>query len=128
MLYTNLKHIETASAFTQVIGQNENVVIICGRMGVTCVPVYNIAEELEAQYKNVKFYDMEFDNPESAVLKNVVEYYDLRNIPLIGYFKNGSLVKVSMGTQTKKQITSILNKEYTKPQLINALINIKQSI
>jgi thioredoxin 1 len=112
MLYTNLKHIETASSYTKVIGENENVVIICGRMDVTCVPVYNIAEELGPQFKNVKFYDMEFDNPESTILKNVVEYYDLRNNPLIGYFKSGNLVEVSLGIQTKEQITAILNREY----------------
>jgi thioredoxin 1 len=114
MLYTNLKHIETAIDYTRIIDENENVVIICGRMGATCVPVYKIAEELEIQFQHVKFFDMEFDNPESSVLKNVIEYYDLRNIPLVGYFKNGTLVEVSFGIQTKEEITTVLNKEFAK--------------
>jgi thioredoxin 1 len=114
MLYTNLKHIETAADYTRAISETENVVIVCGRMGVTCVPVYKIAEELEGTYKHVKFYDMEFDNPESAILRNVVEYYDLQNIPLTGYFKKGNLVEVSFGKQTKEQISAILNREYSK--------------
>ena len=82
-------------------------------MNPLCVPVFRIAEELENIYTHVKFYDMEFDNPESGVLKNVVQYYNLENIPLVGYFKNGNLVEVSIGIQTKEQILNILNKERT---------------
>ena len=116
MLYTNLKHIETAAEYTVIINKNENVMIVCGRMDPVCVPVYRIAEELENAYKHVKFYDMEFDNPESAILKNVVEYYNLQNIPLVGYFRNGNLMEVSIGIQTKEQISTILNKEYPKTE------------
>jgi len=112
MLYTNLKHIETAAEYARLISKNENVMIVCGRMDPECVPVYRIAEELEKTYKHIKFYDMEFDNPESAILKNVVEYYNLQNIPLVGYFRNGNLIEISMGMQTKEQISTILNKEY----------------
>lgn len=117
MLYTNLKHIETASDYARIVSETENVVIVCGRMGLTCVPVYKLAEELENSYKHVMFYDMEFDNPESAVLRNVVEYYDLKNIPLTGYFKKGNLVEVSLGTQTKEQMLAILNREYRKVEV-----------
>jgi len=112
MLYTNLKHIETAADYTKIISETESTVIICGRMGTSCVPVYKIAEELGDTYKHIEFYDMEFDNPESNILRNVIEYYDLRNIPLVGYFKKGSLVEVSFGVQTKEQIAAILNREF----------------
>ena len=61
MLYTNLKHLETAADHAKVINENENVMVICGRMGPMCIPVYSIAEILEAKYSHVKFYDMEFD-------------------------------------------------------------------
>ena len=47
MLYTNLKHIETAEDHAKIISQNENVMVICGRMGPMCIPVYEIAEELQ---------------------------------------------------------------------------------
>ena len=64
MLYTNLNHIETASQLEKIISENENVMVCCGRMGPMCIPVYGIMEELEPVYGHVKFFDMEFDNPE----------------------------------------------------------------
>jgi len=112
MLYTNLKHIETASDYAKAIENNVNVVIICGRMDISCIPVFNIVEEFESKYKKVNFYDMELDNPESDVLKNVVEYYDIQNMPLIGYFRNGNLIEVSLGCQTKQQMSIVLNKVF----------------
>jgi len=68
MLYTNLKHIESAEQHAKILKENENVMVICGRMGPMCIPVYGIAEELEDEYKNVQFFDMEFDNPQSHVI------------------------------------------------------------
>ena len=73
MLYTNLKHLESAADHKKAISENENVMVICGRMGPMCIPVYGIAEELEDEYKHVKFYDMEFDNPESPVIRSLPE-------------------------------------------------------
>ena len=54
MLYTNLKHLESAADHKKAISENENVMVICGRMGPMCIPVYGIAEELEDEYKHVK--------------------------------------------------------------------------
>jgi thioredoxin 1 len=113
MLYTNLKHIETAADQKKVIKENENVVIICGRMEPASITVFRIAEELEKHSRHIKFYDMEFDNPETSVLKNTLEYYDIAHIPLIGYFKQGNLVNVSLGVQSKQQIANKLNKEFS---------------
>jgi len=112
MLYTNLKHIENAAGQAQVIHENEHVVVICGRMGPMCIPVYRIAEELEGEYKHVKFYDMEFDNPESAVIRTLPEVNDLRGIPFTIYYKNGNVVKATSGLQTKAQVTTILDQEF----------------
>ena len=113
-MYTNLKHIETATDYSTIIDNNTNVMVICGRMTPSCIKVYRIAEELENTFWHIKFFDMEFDNPESGILKNIVGYYNLKNIPLIGYLKNGNLVEVSTGMQTKEQISSVLNKAYIK--------------
>ena len=33
MLYTNLKHIESAADHSTILKENENVMVICGRMG-----------------------------------------------------------------------------------------------
>jgi thioredoxin 1 len=113
MLYTNLKHIETAADHSKIISENENVMVICGRMGPMCIPVYGIAEEIEDEYKHVKFYDMEFDNPESHVIKNLPEVKGFMGIPFTIYYKNGKVVKATSSIQTKAQVTAILDKEFS---------------
>lgn len=115
MLYTNLKHLESIADYNRAISENENVMIICGRMGPMCIPVYGIAEELEDEYKHVKFYDMEFDNPVSEVIRILPEVRGFMGIPFTVYYKNGKVVKATSSIQTKDQVTSILNKEFSQP-------------
>lgn len=112
MLYTNLKHIETADEHARIINENENVMVICGRMGPMCIPVYGIAEELEDEYKHVKFCDMEFDNPQSHVIRSLQEVRGFMGIPFTIYYKNGKVIKATSSIQTKEQVTAILNKEF----------------
>src|SRR4030042_6395077 len=112
MLYTNLKHIETAVDHAKIINENENVMVICGRMGPMCIPVYGIAEELEGEYKHVKFYDLEFDNPESHVIRSLPEVRGFMGIPFTIYYKNGNVVKATSSIQTKDQVKEILDKEF----------------
>lgn len=114
MLYTNLHHIETAADHTDIINENENVMVICGRMGPMCIPVYGIAEELEEEYPHVKFCDMEFDNPEAHVIRHLPEVRGFMGIPFTIYYKNGKVVKATSSIQTKAQVTSILDKEFGK--------------
>lgn len=73
MLKTNLPHVLSEKEHSDIISNNENVMICCGRMGPMCIPVYEIMEELEDQYKNVKFVDMEFDSPDAKVIRNLPE-------------------------------------------------------
>jgi thioredoxin 1 len=112
MLYTNLKHIESAADHQKIINENENVMVICGRMGPMCIPVYGIAEELEDDYKHVKFFDMEFDNPESHVIRSLPEVRGFMGIPFTIYYKNGNVVKATSSIQTKEQVTAILDKAF----------------
>jgi thioredoxin 1 len=114
MLYTNLKHIETAADHQKFISENENVMICCGRMGPMCIPVYGIMEDIEDQYTHIKFADMEFDNPESYVIRNVPEVRSFMGIPFTMYYKNGKLVKATSSIQTKAQVTSILESEFAQ--------------
>ncbi len=114
MLFTNLKHILTAQEHANILNENENVMVICGRMGPMCIPVYGIAEELEKQYPHVKFYDMEFDNPESHVIRNLPEVRSFMGIPFVIYYKNGKVVHATSSIQTKEQITSILDNVFGK--------------
>ena len=115
MLYTNLKHLESIADYNKAIHENENVMIICGRMGPMCIPVYGIAEELEAEYKHVKFFDMEFDNPISDVIRILPEVRGFMGIPFTIYYKNGKVVSATSSIQTKDQVKSILNKKFSVP-------------
>jgi thioredoxin 1 len=112
MLYTNLKHLESIVDYNKAISENENVMVICGRMGPMCIPVYGIAEELEAEYRNVKFFDMEFDNPISNVIRNLPEVRGFMGIPFTIYYKNGKVVKATSSIQNRDQVKTILNKEF----------------
>ena len=51
MLHTNLKHLETRKEIKEVLDENENVMICCGRMGPMCIPVYGAMMELEQEYE-----------------------------------------------------------------------------
>jgi len=113
MLYTNLKHIETAEAHQKFISENENVMICCGRMGPMCIPVYGIMEDLEGTYTNVEFADMEFDSPESHVIRSVPEVKSFMGIPFTMYYKNGKLVKATSSIQSMTQVKSILDAEFS---------------
>jgi thioredoxin 1 len=113
MLYTNLKHLETAADLTKAISENENVMVIYGRMGPMCIPVYGIAEELEDEYKHVKFFDMEFDNPEANIIRSLPEVKGFMGIPFTIYYKDGKVVKATSSIQSRDQITTILNKEFS---------------
>jgi thioredoxin 1 len=112
MLYTNLKHLESAADHQKAISENENVMVICGRMGPMCIPVYGIVEELESEYSHVKFYDMEFDNPESHVIRSLPEVRGFMGIPFTIYYRNGKVAKAASGIQTRDQVTAILDKEF----------------
>jgi thioredoxin 1 len=113
MLYTNLKHLESITDYNKAISENGNVMIICGRMGPMCIPVYGIAEELETEYKHVKFFDMEFDNPISEVIRNLPEVRGFMGIPFTIFYKNEKVVKATSSIQTKDQVIGILNKEFS---------------
>ena len=113
MLYTNLKHLESVTDYNKAISENENVMIICGRMGPMCIPVYGIAEELETEYKHIKFYDMDFDNPESSVIRRLPEVRGFMGIPFTVYYKNGKVVKATSSIQTKDQVRTVLDKEFS---------------
>jgi thioredoxin 1 len=113
MLYTNLKHIETAAEHANIISENEKVMVVCGRMGPMCIPVYGIAETLEKEYRDVLFFDMEFDNPESDVIRNLPEVKGFTGIPFTIYYKNGKVVKAISSIQNKEQVKIILDKEFS---------------
>ncbi len=114
MLYTNLHHIESLDEHKKVLAENENVMVICGRMGPMCIPVYGIAEELEDVYPHVKFCDFEFDNPAADVIRALPEVQGFMGIPFTIYYKNGKVVKATSSIQSKAEVTAILDAEFGK--------------
>lgn len=116
MLHTNLQHLMSADEHKKLIEENENVMICCGRMGPMCIPVYGIMEDLEGEYTHVKFADMEFDNPESAVIRNAPECRGFMGLPYTVYYKNGKLVKATSSIQSMEQVTEILDENFGKPE------------
>lgn len=114
MLKTNLTHVLSEKEHSEIINNNENVMICCGRMGPMCIPVYEIMEELEAEYPNVKFADMEFDLPDAKVIRNLPEARSFQGLPFTIYYKNGKVVKATSSIQSRDQITSILDEYFTE--------------
>ena len=113
-LQTNLTHAETATDLEKLLQENENVMVCCGRMGPMCVPVYGIMEELEDEYKNVKFADMLFDTPEAAVIRNHPACASFAGLPFTMYYKNGEVVKATTSIQSMEQVTEILDENFNK--------------
>ncbi len=114
MLNTNLTHALSEKEHSEIISNNENVMICCGRMGPMCIPVYEVMEELENEYKKVKFVDMEFDSPDAKVIRNLPEAGSFQGLPFTVYYKNGKVVKATSSIQTKEQVTAILDEQFGK--------------
>lgn len=115
MLHTGLGHVETEEAFDQLLAQNENVMICCGRMGPMCIPVYDAMEKLQPRYPHVQFRDMEFDAPVAHRIRSLPECRSFNGLPFTVYFKNGKVAAATTSIQTKKQITEILDRELAAP-------------
>ena len=112
MLNTNLTHVLSEKEHSELLKSHENVMICCGRMGPMCIPVYEAMEELEGEYKNVKFADMEFDIPDARVIRNLPECRNFAGLPFVVYYKNGKVVKATSSIQSKDQITEILDAHF----------------
>ncbi|NPA69111.1 MAG: thioredoxin family protein [Chlorobi bacterium] len=113
-LDTNLEHITSEKQYYDIIENNENVMICCGRMGPMCVPVYAEMEDLRKEYTHVKFYDMLFDLPDAHVIRNLPECAGFMGLPFTVYYKNGKVVKATSSIQMRDQIVSILDEYFSE--------------
>lgn len=112
-LGTNLNHINSKDELTEMITNNEKVVVVCGRMGPMCVPVYGIMEELEKKHPEIKFNDFLFDHPEASVIRNLPEAQNFRGLPFTIYYRNGKVVKATSSIQKPKQVKEIINQVFS---------------
>ena len=113
MLMTNLTHIESEEHFNQMLKENKNVMVCCGRMGPMCIPVYEVMEELEDEYSHVKFVDLEFDSPHSHVIRMLPECQTFNGLPFVVYFKDGKVAQATSSIQYRDDVTSILDKHFS---------------
>ncbi|KAB2908648.1 MAG: thioredoxin [Ignavibacteriales bacterium] len=113
-LRTNLTHLVTEADHKKFTEENENVMICCGRMGPMCIPVYGVMEELESEYKHVKFADMAFDSPDAKVIRDLPECRGFAGLPFTVYYKNGKVVKATSSIQSHEEITEILDSNFGK--------------
>ena len=114
MLNTNLKHLVTDEDIQEVLENNEDVMVCCGRMGPMCIPVYGVMEKLESEYPNVAFRDLEFDIPAANFIKSLPECAGFMGLPFTVYFKNGKAVTATTSIQSREEITEILDREFGK--------------
>ena len=113
MLDTNLKHVESGEEIEELLKNNVNVMICCGRMGPMCIPVYGIMEKLESRYPHVQMKDMDFDIPTASFIRNLPECISFMGLPFTVYFKNSKVVKATSSIQGERQITDLLNEVFT---------------
>ncbi len=111
-LQTRLKHIHSKAEFNQVLKENQNIMICCGRMGPMCLPLYAAMEILKGQFQQVAFYDIPFDHPEAHVIRNLPECRGFMGLPFTVYFKNGEVIKATTSIQTQDQVEAILKAYY----------------
>lgn len=112
-LVTNLKHIISEAEYNKAIAADEKVVILAGRMGPMCVPVYDTCEQLEKENPNIKFYDMLFDIPEARLIRELPECQGFMGLPFTVYYVNGKVVKATTSIQSKEQIQAILDEHFS---------------
>ena len=108
-LRTSVKEIETKEELENLISENENVMICCGRMGPMCLPVFDIMEDLKEKRPNIEFRVMGFDNPEAAIIRNAPECRGFTGLPFTMYYKNGEIVQATSSIQSMQQVIGFLD-------------------
>jgi thioredoxin 1 len=109
MLNTKLEHLTSREEIADLLKNNQNVMVCCGRMGPMCIPVYWAMEKLQNQYPHVTLRDMEFDIPAAEFIKGLSECVSFMGLPFTVYFRDGKVVKATSSIQSEKQVIAILN-------------------
>ena len=65
-----------------------------------------VINDVEPNLENVKFFEVNVDEADNEL----VSKYDIRSIPVILFFKDGTQVDNIVGSRTKTQFVDIINK------------------
>ena len=65
-----------------------------------------VINDVEPNLENVKFFEVNVDEADDEL----VSKYDIRPIPVILFFKDGTQVDNIVGSRTKTQFVDIINK------------------
>jgi len=113
ILQTNLKHLETAEQYENLLREQKNVMICCGRMGPMCIPVYLAMIELESSHPQVAFRDFAFDTPDAMVIRGLPECRGFMGLPFTVYYKDGKVVEATSGIKSKEQVAEHLDRLFS---------------
>jgi thioredoxin 1 len=108
MLQTELRHIETEEQLKELITSNEKAVVVCGRMGPMCIPVYDIMAILQEKHPDIQFTDMDFDIPAARAIRNLPECRTFSGLPFTVYFRHGKVAKATTSIQTSQQVKNVI--------------------
>ena len=111
-LTTNLEHIKSKEDHKEIITKNEKAIVVCGRMGPMCVPVYGIMEALREKHSDIAFTDMLFDIRDAEIIRDLPETRQFRGLPFTIYYRNGKVVKATSSIQAAKDVKSIIKEVF----------------
>lgn len=113
-LRTTLHEIHSKSEYEKIITDNNNVIIVCGRNGPMCLPVYGVLEALQGKdkYKNISMNVMPFDIQDADVIRRLPETQGFMGLPYTVYFKNGKVVKATSSIQDAPTIKAIFENSF----------------
>jgi thioredoxin 1 len=114
-LRTRLEHTDTVEELAKLLGNNENVMVCCGRMGPMCIPVYGIMEILRDRYPHVAFRDMDYDGPASDAISGLPQCASFMSLPMTVYYRSGQVVAATSSIQNAEQVTAILDEHFGPP-------------
>jgi len=108
-LRTDLHEITKPEEYEQALSENEKAVIVCGRNGPMCLPVYGALEILQnkEKYKDISMHVMPFDLPVSNVIRQLPEVRGFMGLPFTIYYRNGKVIKATSSIQDAKNIKAI---------------------
>ena len=100
--------LKTNEELNKIISDNQNSIVVLKFSAQWCGPcraLANTINSLTAEETNgVKFYDVDVDEAD----EEFIEDYNIRNIPVMVYIKDGLIANKTVGLKTKQDILNII--------------------